>query len=532
MATELGDTMAQNTPQEAVPQETGPQVSKDVELKFKQICNAVENLFSKKESASVSNKEKLYLYSRYKQATIGDVPPTKAKVSSIKDNAMWEAWNEVKGSHPEEMMKEYITMAEGIMKKVQTRNAQESLADRLMAMMSWGEKKHVPPQVDLRDRTINEGLSTVGIDFDPNEDIVIRHDKIRTYLEENKLMAFYNAFDQVDKNTCRLEGKDLVQLSSYSYLNLMTDSRLLEVGLTAVESYGLSSHGTRSLAGTTALHVKLEETIANFVGKESALSFSTAYLANIGVIPALCRQQDFILLDHKAHRSLVDGCTLSRATIFKFKHSNLAHCTEQLAGVRKAIAQQAKTGAPQGKIYLVSDTVFSMDGDIFPLPSFHKFCKTNNITLILDEAHGLGVIGKTGRGIEEHFDMPGAVDVLTGTLGKSIPAIGGFCAGSKKMMRYIQMYGNPCVFSSPLPPFYCAVAQKTFEILMEETQHVERLHRNAKYFIEKLKAEGYNVGTTETAVVPLILCDMEKVVTLYRELLKRGYWVACVIPPA
>lgn len=296
-----------------------------------------------------------------------------------------------------------------------------------------------------------------------------------------------------------VEGERLLMMSGYSYLGLAGDPRLAAAVTSAVEMYGTGAHGVRALAGSTPLHQDLEDEIAAFTERESALVFSSGYAANVGTIGALCGQGDHVFVDKLDHASIVDGCQLSGASVTRFRHNDPEHLDARLAA------------APAGGIRLVIvDSVYSMDGDIAPLPALREVCDRHGALLMVDEAHALGVIGATGRGIEEHYDREVKVDIKLGTLSKGIPSMGGWVSGTPELVYHLRYAARPFLFSAALAPAQTAAALEAVRILSRESWRVTQIQDESLRFRTAMSDAGLVVGDSVTAIVPLIIgTDLE-----------------------
>ncbi|WP_329192661.1 aminotransferase class I/II-fold pyridoxal phosphate-dependent enzyme [Streptomyces sp. NBC_00667] len=289
------------------------------------------------------------------------------------------------------------------------------------------------------------------------------------------------------------DGQRLLMMSGYSYLGLAGDERVVAAAKAALDLYGTGNHGVRALAGSTPLHEDLEAEVARFAGRERALVFGSGYAANVGTVGALVGPGDTVFIDKYDHASIVDGCKLSGATVTRFRHNDPGHLDRRLAA------------APDTGVRLVIvDSVYSMDGDIAPLVDLRKVCDAHNALLMVDEAHALGVIGATGKGIEEHFDYEVKVDVKLGTLSKAIPSMGGWVAGSADLIHHLKYAARPFLFSAALGPAQAAAALEALRILQREPERVEFVQREAERFRGLLHAAGMSTVDSETAVVPII----------------------------
>lgn len=317
-------------------------------------------------------------------------------------------------------------------------------------------------------------------------------------------------------------GRPCIMLSSYDYLGLIGDARLAAAASDAVARFGTGTGGVRLLTGSTLLHRDLEHAIAGFLGTEAALAFGSGYMANMGVISALFGPGDRVIVDARAHRSLQDGCRLSGADIEAFAHNDLDDLRRRLR-MRPA----------DGRTLIVAEGVYSMDGDICPLPGLVALKREFGAFLMVDEAHSLGVLGPSGRGVTEHFGMArDVVDVTTGSLSKAIPANGGFVAGRRDLVIFLQHSAAPFFFSAALCPAATAAATTAIGILAAEPERIARQHANGIRLREGLRELGFDTGLSESPLVPVILGSDEDAYRLARDLLDEGVVVSAVIFPA
>ncbi|MYV52553.1 8-amino-7-oxononanoate synthase [Streptomyces sp. SID3212] len=290
-----------------------------------------------------------------------------------------------------------------------------------------------------------------------------------------------------------LDGRRLLMMSGYSYLGLAGDERVVRAAQAAVELYGTGNHGVRALAGSIPLHEELEAEVAQFAGRDRALVFGSGYAANVGTVGALVGAGDTVLIDKYDHASIVDGCRLSGATVTRFRHNDVDHLDRRLAAA-----------SPDGIRLVIVDSVYSMDGDIAPLPELRRVCDAHDALLMVDEAHALGVIGATGKGIEEHFGYTAKVDVKLGTLSKAIPSMGGWVAGPEELIGHLKYAARPFLFSAALGPAQTGAALESLRILQQEPERVTHIQEESARFRRTLNDGGMRTGDSETAVVPVI----------------------------
>ena len=323
-----------------------------------------------------------------------------------------------------------------------------------------------------------------------------------------------------------IEGKELIMAGSNNYLGLSWDERVKEAAIAATKKWGTSCSGSRFLNGTLALHEELESRLAHFVGKQRALCFTTGYQTNLGAISALVGKDEHIFSDKLNHASIMDGIFLTsgmrgKVRLHRYQHNNMESLEKFLS------AEDVE--APK---LVVTDGVFSMEGDIVKLPRLRELCKKYKARLYLDEAHGLGVLGRTGRGTEEHYATPGVADVLMCTFSKSFGSLGGFVAGDDDVIDYIKHFARPLIFSAAMPPATIASVGECLTIIEKEPERVQRLQAIGHKMVAGFKALGFNVGTAETPIVPLLIGDFEKTLLFWRALFDGGVFTNPVIPPA
>jgi len=318
------------------------------------------------------------------------------------------------------------------------------------------------------------------------------------------------------------DGREMVQLASYSYLGLIGHPRIEAAAHAAIEEYGTGAGGVRLLTGTTDLHERLESRIAEFAKREDACVYSSGYVTNIAIITGLTGPGDLVLMDKLDHASIVDGCLLSGAKWHTYRHNDMTHLERLLA----------KSAGEYGTILVVADSVFSMDGDVMDLPVTKALCEKYGARLMVDEAHSVGSLGATGHGIEEHFGMVGSIDLKMGTLSKSVPSVGGYLAGASDLIDYQRHMSRPFIFSAALPPAQTAAALAAFDVIEDEPWRVQRLHENQRVYTEGLKSQGWNTMDSTTCVVPVLVGDEAKTMDLTRMLFDRGVFVCPIVHPA
>jgi len=318
-----------------------------------------------------------------------------------------------------------------------------------------------------------------------------------------------------------VNGREMGMYASYSYLGLVGHPKINAAAHQAIDRYGTGTHGVRSLAGTLMVHRELEETIASFKGAEAAITYTSGYATNLTVVSTLVGRGDYVISDKLNHASIVDGCLMSGAKFVRFRHNDMQALEERL--------QHVESGATK---LVIADSVFSMDGDIIDFPKLVELCRRYDAWLMIDEAHSLGVLGKTGRGIEEHFGLEGSIDIKMGTLSKTIPSVGGYVAGKKDLIQYLRHASRAYIFSAALPPASAAAAKASFEVILEEPWRVEKLNKNSKQFIQGLKERGFDTLFTETAIVPVICGTDEAAFSMTRAAQHKDTFVLPVVSPA
>jgi glycine C-acetyltransferase len=345
----------------------------------------------------------------------------------------------------------------------------------------------------------------------------------RVELLKNNDLYFYNQPIEELRGGARVivNGHDMGMYASYSYLGLVGHPRINKAAQNAIEKYGSGTHGVRTLAGSLKIHDELEETIADFKRADAAVTYTSGYVTNLTVISTLLGRGDYVFSDKINHASIVDGCIMSGAKFRRFRHNDMAQLENQLA----------LTPADAGKL-IVADAVFSMDGDIIDFPSIVELARKYNAWLMIDEAHSVGVLGKTGRGIEEHFDMWGSVDIKMCTLSKTIPSVGGYIAGNSDLITYLRHASRAYIFSAALPPAQAAAANEAFKVILDEPWRVEKLNANTKQFIGGLKERGFDTMLTETAIVPVLCGEDDVAFAMTRYAQRHDVFVLPVVSPA
>jgi len=354
----------------------------------------------------------------------------------------------------------------------------------------------------------------------------VLHERLAKYTLPQEFMAkgMYPYFREIDgKQGTEVDmgGHQVLMFGSNAYTGLTGDERVIEAGVKAMRQYGSGCAGSRFLNGTLDIHVQLEKELAEFVGKDEALCFATGFTVNSGVIPQLVTRSDYIICDDRDHASIVDGRRLSFATYFKYKHNDMEDLERQLQKCR-----------PDAVKLIVVDGVFSMEGDLAPLPKIVELKKKYGATLMVDEAHGIGVFGRQGRGVCDHFGVSDDVDLIMGTFSKSLASIGGFIAADKTIINWLRHTARTYIFSASSTPAATAAAREALHILQQEPERIEALWNVTNYALKRFKEEGFEIGDTESPIIPLYVRDVEKTFHVTALAFKEGVFINPVIPPA
>lgn len=320
---------------------------------------------------------------------------------------------------------------------------------------------------------------------------------------------------------CTLNGNKVINLSSNNYLGFANHPRIKEAAKAAIDAYGVGSGAVRTIVGNTALHEQLDKTIATFKREAAAIAFQSGFNCNAGAIQAITEKGDLIISDELNHASIIDGCRLSRADKTVFKHSDM----EDLERVLKEKRESYRN------VLIITDGVFSMDGDIAKLPEIVELAEKYECMTYVDDAHGSGVLGESGRGTVDHFGLHGRVDFSIGTLSKAIGSVGGYVACNETAYEWLNHRGRPILFSTSIPPASVAAAIEAITMLMESTEYTDRLWDNARYFKEKLTALGFDTGNSETPITPVMVGDEAKTMAFSKKLLENGVYVSGIVFP-
>ncbi len=318
-----------------------------------------------------------------------------------------------------------------------------------------------------------------------------------------------------------MEGERRIMLGSNNYLGLTVHPEVIAAAKDALDRLGTGCSGSRFLNGTLALHVELEQALADFVQKEAAIAFSTGFQSNLAILSGLCTPSDIIFCDRENHASIYDGCKLSGARTVVYRHANMDMLEQKLAAAP----------AEAGKL-IVTDGVFSMGGDICRLPDIVELAEKYGASVMVDDAHGFGVIGKGGRGTADHFGLTDRVDLIMSTFSKSLASLGGFVACSAPVAEYLRHTSRPFIFSASIPPSCCASALASLRVIREHPELVARLNELSLYFKEKLTARGVKITPSPTPIIPIHTKNMETTLRVAKTLFERGVYVNPVLPPA
>lgn len=342
-------------------------------------------------------------------------------------------------------------------------------------------------------------------------------------IDELKKAGLYNELKVIDSpisSKIKINKKALLNFSSNNYLGLASDKRLKNAAIKAIKEYGVGPAAVRTIAGTTTLHQELEESIAKFKKAEAVIAYQSGFNANIAVIPAITTEDDVIFSDELNHASIIDGVRLSKAQVVRFKHSDIADLETKI--------QETDV---RGKGIIITDGVFSMDGDIAKLGQIVNLAKKYKLLTYVDDAHGEGVLGRNGRGIVDHFNLHGKVDVEIGTLSKAFGVVGGFAAGKQEVIDYLKQRSRPFLFSSSLTIPDVAASLEAVKILSKSDRLVKRLWDNAQFLKDELSKLGFNTGNSQTPIIPIIVGDEKLAKNFSDELFKNGLFAKAVAYP-
>lgn len=343
-------------------------------------------------------------------------------------------------------------------------------------------------------------------------------------LVDKGIYPYFHELESKQDIEVMMEGKRRIMLGSNNYLGLTVNQEVIDAGVEAIKKYGTGCSGSRFLNGTLDLHNKLERELADFLGTEDCVTFSTGFQSNLGIISAICGRQDYIFNDRENHASIYDGCRLSYAKVTRYRHNDMADLEKRLA----------ETPIDAGKL-IVTDGVFSMSGDICRLPDIAELAHKYKARVMVDDAHGLGVIGKGGRGTASYFGLEKEVDITMGTFSKSLASLGGYMVASAKVCEYVRHNSRPFIFSASLTPASCATARAALKVIREHPEIVERLGDLAEYYRDGLAARGVPTVKAENKripIIPIYTYDAERTLLISKKLFEEGVYVNPVLPPA
>ena len=345
-----------------------------------------------------------------------------------------------------------------------------------------------------------------------------------TLADEVKALGIYPYYRPIESGqdpVVKMAGKDVLMFGSNSYLGLSDDPRLKEAAIEAIRKYGTSCSGSRFLNGTLDIHLALEEKLAALVGKEEAVTYSTGFQVNLGVVSCLGFKDGYIFLDALDHACIIDGSRLSFSRVLKFPHNDVEALEKKM--------QLAPLEAPK---LIVVDGVYSMEGDIAPVPQLVELCEKYNASLMIDDAHGLGVMGDHGRGTANHFGLTDKVDLIMGTFSKSFGSLGGFIAGDHEVLNFLKHNSRSLIFSASMPPANVAAVSRAIDIMLFEPERLEHLWALTRHAHAEFKARGFDIGHTQSPIIPLFVRDLNKCLTAVKMALDEGVFITPVIPPA
>jgi 8-amino-7-oxononanoate synthase len=350
-------------------------------------------------------------------------------------------------------------------------------------------------------------------------------DKCYRFTKAKELMAaeiypYFRMIESAQDPEVTINGKKMIMVGSNNYLGLTNHPKIKEASLEAIKKYGTGCAGSRFLNGTLDIHVQLEEKLALFIRKESALVFSTGFQVNLGVIAALVGKDDVVIIDKMDHASIIDGCRLSYGEVKKFKHNDMADLERLLKEYREK------------KKLIVVDGVFSMEGDIINLPDVIELARKYNARVMVDDAHGIGVLGKTGRGTSEHFGLEKEVDLIMGTYSKSLASIGGFISGEEKVIHYIKHFARSLIFSASPPPASIAAVSAAVDIIDNDPDRIKKLWKNTKKMKKGFESLGFDTGLSETPIIPVLVGDDLIAFKMAMMLQQEGVFANVAVSPA
>jgi 8-amino-7-oxononanoate synthase len=350
--------------------------------------------------------------------------------------------------------------------------------------------------------------------------------KIRGYdaadrLKQANLYPYFRIIESEQDTEVIIDGKPALMFGSNSYLGLTNHPKLKEAARRAVQQYGTGCAGSRFLNGTLRIHIELEEALADYLRKEAVLLYSTGFQANLGAIAPLAGRNDYIFIDELVHASIIDGTRLSFGKVMKYRHNDMTSLEQQLRRVES-----------DGSKIIVMDGIFSMEGDIADLPGIVKLAEAYDATIIVDDAHAIGVLGQAGRGTGDHFGLHHKVDMIVGTFSKSLASLGGFVAADRDMINYLKHNSRALIFSASMTPAAAASALAALEIIRAEPERIDKLWQNTHYAMDLLRSAGFEIGHTESPILPIYIRDDLKTFQFARMMADDGVFVNPVVSPA
>jgi 8-amino-7-oxononanoate synthase len=338
---------------------------------------------------------------------------------------------------------------------------------------------------------------------------------------EAGIYPFFRMIESDQDTEIYVSGKKVLMFGSNSYLGLTNHPKVKEASINAIKKYGTGCAGSRFLNGTLDIHIQLEEKLADFVGKDAAICYSTGFQVNIGVVSLLASRNDFLLLDELDHASIIEGSRLSFAKVFKFAHNDMCSLESKL-----------KICTPDSIKFIVVDGIFSMEGDIINLPELVTLSEKYDASIMLDDAHSIGVLGNNGSGTASHFGLTDRVDLIMGTFSKSLAALGGFIAADKEVINFLKHNSRSLIFSASMTPASTAAVLASLEIMKNEPERIEHLWKISRYSLECLKQAGFDTGKSQSPIIPIFIRDNHKTLKLTQMLFENGIFVNPVVSPA
>ncbi|MCK9330806.1 MAG: pyridoxal phosphate-dependent aminotransferase family protein [Bacilli bacterium] len=345
-------------------------------------------------------------------------------------------------------------------------------------------------------------------------------------LEQAGYYPYFRVISTEQDTEVLVNGQKMLMMGSNSYLGLTNHPKVKEASINAIKKYGSGCAGSRFLNGTLDIHIELEEKLAELTGKDASLVFATGYQANVGSIATIVLKGDYVITDKLDHASIIDGCRLSYGEMLRFNHNDMNSLEKVLQKINNSSSSSSKNAL------IVVDGIFSMEGDIADIPNIVKLCEKYNASLMVDEAHSLGVLHKTGAGAAMHFGLSDKTDLIMGTFSKSLASVGGFIAADKDIIHYLKHFSRALIFSASLPPASAASVLEALKIMQNEPERIEKLWENTHYMADAFKNMGFNTGTSNTPVIPLHIGDMMDTFKMWKFLAEEGVFINPVIPPA